>query len=415
VRPLIGLEEARARVLERCVPLASESVPLVEALGRTLAADVVSARSVPGFDGSAMDGFAIRSIDTARAKRGRPAVLRLAGESRAGHMPTAAVGHGEAAAISTGGMMPDGADAVVPIEDTAEAAGGIEITRAVASGTYVRHVGDDIPAGQIVLRRATTLGPFELAVLASILDGPVACARRPRLRMVFTGDELARPGDPPTEGSVRNTNWWTLPGLARLAGATVEGCETIGDDRAATQAAIEAAADADVIVISGGVSVGTHDHVRPALGELGAEEVFWGIALRPGRPTWFGLLSGSHERTVLVFGLPGNPVSAVVTFLLLARPCLQTLVGADPETARITATLTSDYEKRPGRAHAVRCRLVVQGDGWHAEPTGPQDSHILTSMLGADGLAMIPAESGDVRAGSRVTVELLPRFAPRLA
>jgi molybdopterin molybdotransferase len=207
----------------------------------------------------------------------------------------------------------------------------------------------------------------------------------------------------PRAGGVRDTNTHTIPALARSAGAEVADVALVPDDQELTAAALRGGAEsADVIVICGGVSVGRHDHVRPALHSLGAREDFWGIALKPGRPTWFGTLGQT-----LAFGLPGNPVSAMVTFVLLVRPALRALQGATNEDRGWSAVLDRDYEKPAGRAHAVRCRLHARQDGWHAEPTGAQGSHLLTSMLGADALAMIPAHVTAVRAGERVSIEPL--------
>ena len=212
-------------------------------------------------------------------------------------------------------------------------------------------------------------------------------------------------------GGVRNAILAPLSALASLAGAEVVSKGTAGDDARATREAVAMALEADVAVITGGVSVGDHDQVRPALAELGAEERFWGVALRPGEPTWFGVSGeGPAAGGTLAFGLPGNPVSAVVTFLLFVRPALRALVGEDPGRSRATAILDSAYEKRPGRTHAARVRLKPADDGWHAELTkAAQGSHVLTSMLGADALAMIPADQESVKAGERVLVELLPR------
>jgi molybdopterin molybdotransferase len=182
------------------------------------------------------------------------------------------------------------------------------------------------------------------------------------------------------------------------------------DDHAQTVAALRRALDADVVAVCGGVSVGEHDHVRPALAELGVQERFWGVSLRPGKPTYFGVVEHDDGRPTLVFGLPGNPVSAVVTFILFARPALRALGGASATVDRTSATLAAAYEeKRPGRAHAIRCRLELEESGWSATPTGPQGSHVLTSMLGADALAIIPAPAGPQPAGARVDIELLPR------
>jgi molybdopterin molybdotransferase len=222
--------------------------------------------------------------------------------------------------------------------------------------------------------------------------------------VLTTGDELVAPTDPLGPGMIRDTNAHSVPALARVAGAALTRVGHAGDDAAATRAAIAPLLEADVAVVCGGVSVGEHDHVRPVLAELGVEQVFWGVALRPGRPTWFGVGPGSG----LVFGLPGNPVSAIVTFILLVRPSLLALAGASPNRHRASAVLDEPYEKRPGRAHMVRVKLEAGDDGWHARPTKQQGSHVLTSMLGADAFAIIPTERGNVKAGERVEIELLP-------
>jgi molybdopterin molybdotransferase len=217
-----------------------------------------------------------------------------------------------------------------------------------------------------------------------------------------TGDELVEPGDELEPGQIRNTNAHTVPAQAILSGAVVSAVEFVRDDYGRTVEAIARALRADVVVVCGGVSVGRHDHVKPALAELGVEEVFWGVALRPGHPTWFGVRGDT-----LVFGLPGNPVSAMVTFHLFVRPALAALVGRDMRDRRTTAVMDADYSKKPGRAHVVRCSAQAREDGWHVRPTREQGSHVLTSMLGADAFALLEAERGDVRAGERVEIELL--------
>jgi molybdopterin molybdotransferase len=226
--------------------------------------------------------------------------------------------------------------------------------------------------------------------------------------VIVTGDELVEPGGILAPGSIFNSNGFSIPALARVAGAHPAPTATVPDDPGMIRETVAGALDgADAVVLCGGVSVGAHDHVRPGLEELGVREHFWGVALKPGKPTWFG----THDET-LVFGLPGNPVSAMVAFVLLVRPALYALAGATIDERRTTATITRHYDKRPGRAHAVRCRLQLAEDGWRAEPTGDQRSHILTSLLNADALAIIPTESSSVRAGERVEIELLDRACP---
>jgi molybdopterin molybdotransferase len=408
-RILIEITEARRRVLERCKPLADEGVTLEQALGRVLAEDVTSGDDVPGFDNSAMDGFAVQAADTRGATPTKPATLRVVDESRAGAPASARLGVGEAIAISTGGMLPAGADAVVRVEDTAPADGGVDVAVEVDPGRDVRRAGDDLRAGERVLFTGSTLGPAELGVLASVGRESIRCSRRPRVAVLTTGDELLAPSEPLRPGGVRNTNAYSVSALVARAGAELASVDTAADDPAAVRAGVQRALGADVAVVCGGVSVGEHDAVRPAFAALGAEEVFWGVALRPGRPTWFGVHAGGPgDGGALIFGLPGNPVSAVVTFILLARPAIRALLGAPPaDPLRATAVLDDAYEKLPGRAHAVRCRLELRDDGWHARPTGDQGSHVLTSMLGADALAIVPTESGSVPAGERVAIEVL--------
>jgi molybdopterin molybdotransferase len=396
---LIEIEEARRLVLERASPLAAEPVPLRDALGRVLAVEVGAADPVPGFDNSAMDGFAVRAADTASA----PVTLQVVDESRAGRPAERAVRAGEAILISTGAMVPEGADSVVRVEDTSSRDGSVEVGVTVEPGGNVRRAGEDVRRGQSVIPPGTVLGAAELGVIASVGLGAAECTRRPRVYVLTTGDELHEPGEPLRPGGIRNSNAHSVPALVDASGAEVAGVETVADDPSATRSAIERALDADVVVICGGVSVGEHDHVRAALAELGVHEAFWGVALRPGKPTSFGV----HDSGALVFGLPGNPVSAMVTFLLLARPAIDALLGAGTERRRATAMLDEEYAKKPGRAHAVRCRLELRDDGWHARTTGEQGSHVLTSMLGADALALIPTDSGTVPAGQRVEIELL--------
>jgi molybdopterin molybdotransferase len=240
-------------------------------------------------------------------------------------------------------------------------------------------------------------------VLASVGVAEPACHRRPRVAFVSTGDELIGVDQPLRPGAVRNSNAYSLPALARAAGAHSLGANRAPDQPEAIRRLLESGLGADLLVVSGGVSVGEHDHVKGAFAELGVEQVFWGVSLKPGKPTFFGV-----RGETLAFGLPGNPVSAYVTFLLFVRPALLGLQGADPGAARIEAILTEPYHKPADRAHAVRCRLELAAEGWLAKPAPQQGSHVMTSLLGADGLALIPAATERVAAGERVTVELLP-------
>jgi molybdopterin molybdotransferase len=392
---LIPVAEARSRVLRAVGRLPAEPVPVADALGRVLAEDVESPISVPPFDSSAMDGYALIA--------GAAAELELIGESRAGHPAEAAVRPGTAIAISTGAAVPEGATGVVPVE-RAEAAGATVRVPDTEPGANIRRAGEDIAAGETVLRAGEALAPAALGVAASVGRASLSCARRPRVALLVTGDELTDPGEPLAPGGIYSSNGYALAGQVERAGATLALRERVADTAQATRAALGPALDdADVVVVSGGVSVGPHDHVKPALAELGVEERFWGVSLRPGKPVWFGKLGEK-----LAFGLPGNPVSAMVTFQLFVRPALAALQGADPSISRTSARLEQAVARNPRREQAVRVRLAAGDDGWRVSPTkGAQGSHVLTSMLGANALALIAPGEGDAAAGELVEVELL--------
>ena len=392
---LITIAEARSRVLEAVRPLAAEPVPVAEALGRVLAEDVESAISVPPFDSSAMDGYAVIAGDGGE--------LKVVAEARAGHPADMAVTPDTAIAISTGAAVPEGATAVVPVERTEAAEDSVRVP-ATKAGANIRHAGEDVAAGDVVLRRGDLLAPAALGVAASVGLASVSCTRRPRVALLVTGDELTEPGQPLAPGAIYSSNGYALAGQVERAGALLVRHERVPDDAEVTHASIGAAlAEADVVVVSGGVSVGPHDHVKDAFARQDAEQRFWGIGLRPGKPVWFGA-----RGSTLAFGLPGNPVSAMVTFQLFVRPALAALQGADPSITRTAARLDQPVARMAHREQAVRVRLVAAEDGWRAAPTkGAQGSHVLTSMLGADALALIAPGEGEAPAGELVEVELL--------
>jgi molybdopterin molybdotransferase len=404
---LLAIAEARRLVLDAARPLPTEDVRLDDALGRVLADDVESPMSVPPFDSSAMDGYAVIA--------GEPAELEVVGESRAGHPAASAVGEGQAIEISTGAAVPDGATAVVPVERTERIDGRVSVP-ATEAGANIRRSGEDIEAGAVVLHAGDPLGPAALGVAASVGRGVLRCARRPRVALLVTGDELTDPGQPLAPGGIYSSNGYALGGQIERAGAELALRERVADSADATRAALGTALEAaDVVVVSGGVSVGPHDHVKAALAALGAREVFWGVSMRPGKPTWFGTRAGaaatadrSAGAQALAFGLPGNPVSAMVTFQLFVRPALAALQGADPSATRTTAVLDQPIRRNPRREQAVRVRMSAGGASWVASPTkGAQGSHVLTSMLGADALALIAPGEAELPAGEQVEVELL--------
>jgi molybdopterin molybdotransferase len=399
---LLDIETARRKILARAGALVAETVPLAEAQGRVLADQLRSEERVPAADNSAMDGFAVRSADLTGAGEERPVRLKRVGESRAGAPAERELEAGGAIAISTGAVIPAGADAVVRVEDTRGAGGDVEVLAAPRTGQNIRRAGEDIEPGEVLLSAGTVLGPAELGVAASVGAARVSCRLRPRVTLISTGDELVGVEEALRPGAVRNSNLYSLAALARLAGAEVVEAAQVPDRPEATRDAVQRGLESDVLVVSGGVSVGEHDHVKSSFGELGVEQVFWRVSLKPGKPAWFG----TRDET-LVFGLPGNPVSAYVTFLLFVRPALRALQGAEADRDRTEAVFAERYEKPPDRAHAVRCRLELSPEGWVATAAKQQGSHVMTSLLGADGLALIPAERTSVEAGERVTVELI--------
>jgi molybdopterin molybdotransferase len=359
-----------------------------------LASDVAAEEDLPPFDSSAMDGFAVVA--------GPGGELEVVDESRAGRPAERALAAGQAIAISTGALIPEGADAVVPVERVETRDGRVTVPD-TAAGANVRHAGDDVQRGEPVLRAGITLGPAELAVAASLGHAVLPCGVRPRVAVLATGDELVEPGRPLGPGQIRNSNTIALAAQAERAGAEVVATQVVRDRLDHTTEALRSALEqADVVCVSGGVSVGPHDHVKPALSSLGVEESFWRVALKPGKPTWFGT-----REEKLVFGLPGNPVSAMVTFHLFARPALRALAGGRADDTLTTTVLDDALPRNRARDEVVRCRLRAADDGWHVAPTKEQGSHVLTSMLDADAFALIRAGEGTVQAGERVPVELL--------
>jgi molybdopterin molybdotransferase len=396
---LITIAEARERVLRAAHPLGTERVAIDDAHGRVLAADVTATGDVPPFACSAMDGYAVLEGDADRT-------LTVVGESRAGTPSATVLGDGNAIRISTGAAIPAGATAVIPQEDVEANDGKILTRAAVVPGDHVRGAGEDMRSGETVLRAGITLGAAELGAAVSAGTAELTVYRRPMVQVLCTGDELRAPGEPLGPGEIHNSNAPMLDALATAEGAIAGGAGRLPDDPAATEAGLATAlGSADVVIVTGGVSVGPHDHVKTALDRLGVEQVFWRVALQPGKPTWFG-----RRGDVLVFGLPGNPVSAVVTFSLFVRPALAALQGRTSEPSlESEAVLGAAVRRNPDREQAVRVRLERSNGKLVAIPNGPQGSHIVTSLLGADALAFIPAGTGELEAGAAVALERLPR------
>jgi len=388
---LLSIAEAQQLVLERTEPLPAENVSLEGAARRVLAEPARAEIDLPPFPSSAMDGYAVRGDET-------PGRLRIEARIAAGNPATAALESGQAMGIATGGVVPDGADAVIPIEYVVEHGNEIEIGSAVERGDNVRPRGGDIRAGEVVVEAGSVLTPARLGALAAAGIQQVRCARRPRAAVLPTGTELRRPGEPLAAGEIYEANGLILSAQLEAAGAAVELMPAVGDDEAAHRGALENALDADVVVTSGGVSVGPHDLVRRVEAELGVEEVFWRVSVKPGKPIAFGV----RERT-LVFGLPGNPVSALVGFVLFVEPAIRALQGVpDPLPRFDRGRLVAARRRNPERDELVRARLRRSQDGPLLEPLSGQESHMIARSAAADALVFVPRGDGELGDGAPV-------------
>lgn len=399
---MLSVEEALARVLAAIPVLGSETVELAAALGRVLAEPVTATRDLPPWDNSSMDGYALRAADTGGATAERPARLSLLGAIPAGAVADRPVGAGEAYRILTGAPMPPGADAVAPQEDVRREGGAVLVARPVPAGSFVRPRGEDIRAGERVLGPGAVLGAAALGVLAALGRPLVRVHQRPRVAILSTGDELVDVDVAPGPGQIPNSNTYTLSAQVREAGGVPVNLGIARDSREDLEEHFRWGLAADMLVSSAGVSVGDRDFVRGVMEKLGAELDFWKVSMRPGKPLTFGRVGGRP-----FFGLPGNPVSSMVTFELFVRPALRRMAG-DPRLfrPRATAYLAAPLDN-PGPRHGyLRVRLAEQEGRLIARATGEQGSGILKSMLLADGLAVVPPDTR-IEAGRPIEVILL--------
>ena len=406
---MISVADALRAILDATPVLGGERAPLMAAMGRVAAEDVVSARAVPAAANSAMDGFAVRGADVGTA----PVRLRLIGSAPAGTVLDVPIEPGTAAKIFTGSVIPDGADTVVRVEDTEERAGTVVIQVPVKPGTNVRSAGEDIEIGATVVRAGAVLGAADLGVLASVGRATIAVHRRPRVAILSTGAELVEVDEAPGPGQVVNSNAYALAAAVTEAGGEPIVLPIARDRFEDIRDRLSEAAQADVVLSSGGVSVGEFDFVKEALDALGVARRFWKVAQKPGKPLTFGT-RGAH----LFFGLPGNPVSALVCFALYVRPALRRLAGHRRlHLPAVEATLESPLKKASRLTEFVRVWLTEGTEGWTARPAPSQSSGVLTSMGGGAGLLVGPAALDVLDAGARYPVlllgpEALARAAP---
>jgi molybdopterin molybdotransferase len=392
VSSLLTFDEAQELVLSRTSASPPEAVATAEAAGRVLVEPVEAVVDLPPFAASAMDGFAVRAADI-------PGALTVVGESAAGQPFGGSVGAGEAVAISTGAVVPDGADAVVPVEYVSKTDNNIEVEDEWPAGANVRPRGGDVSAGDVVVPAGSRLDAARLAAAAACGVASLACSRRPRAIVLATGTELVAPGEPLAPGQIYEANALMLSAALATAGAEVAVEPSVADDEESLREALERGLEADVLVTSGGVSVGEHDLVRAVEQELGVEEVFWRVAIKPGKPVSFGV-----RGETLVFGLPGNPVSALVGCELFVKPALRALQGIAEPLPRLEPGRTAVALRRgEDRDEFLRARSRVEGDAVVLEPLRGQESHMIAHASAADVLVHVPRGNGEIAAGAPVS------------
>jgi molybdopterin molybdotransferase len=397
---LIDHPEAVRLVLENTHRLPTGDVPLVEAQGLALAQDLKARFDSPPFDNSAVDGYALRSVD---AEAGR--VFMVVDEAPAGRPAAKSVGEGEAIKIFTGGVIPEGADAVVMVENTSGWGEEFELNKTASPGQNVRGSGEDVREGEVILKAGTEVGPPEIALAATQGYGTLPVHRRPEVVVLSTGTELVEPGERELEpGEIYDSNSFAVMAQAHEIGARARRITAASDDAAVLRRAVEEALEsADVVVTSGGVSVGEKDLVKNTMLKLGVEQIFWGVKFKPGKPLFFGA-----RGDVSVFGLPGNPVSAMVCFELFVRPALVKMMGRQERgRPRIQVYFEKDVRNNFGRMHAMRISLEKTERGWLARSVGAQGSGLVSSLTKADALALIGPESEGVKAGEPVEAIVL--------
>jgi molybdopterin molybdotransferase len=407
---MISVEEALNKILDAIAPLGLEKVGILDALGRVLGEDVLAGRAIPPNDNSAMDGYAIRTEDSRGASPENPVRLDVIEEIPAGSVPTKAIGQNEAARIMTGAPVPEGADAVVRMEDTRKDGERVLVFAVAPKGWNIRCAGEDVRQGDKVIPRGEIIRPAAVGMLASLGRSFVFVHQRPVVAIVATGDELVEIDEAPSGGKIVNSNSYAIAALARECGAVTLQIGIARDSREDLLAKFRAALRADLIVSSGGVSVGDYDLVKEIMKEAGNRMHFWQVAMKPGRPIAFGALGD-----VPVFGLPGNPSSSMICFEQFVRPAILKMLGhTDLFRRTVRARIEKGIEKRKGITHFIRALIRRDGDGYAVVTTGDEGSGVLKSMVRVNGLIILPEESTVVGPGELVTVQLLDDSLERM-
>jgi molybdopterin molybdotransferase len=402
---MITVEEALERILLHIQPLGFEKVSILETLGRVMAEDMIAPRDLPPYDNSGMDGYAVRHEDIQDAFEKNPVRLEVIEDLRAGFISGKTVQKGQAIRIMTGAPIPKGADAVVPVEETERGNGFVFILKAGFPGGYVRRAGEDVKRGDLVISAGDTIRPSEIGMLASMGRSFVSVYQRPSVAILCTGEELVDVGESLEGVKIVSSNSYTLAAQVRECGAIPIQLGIAKDRKEEIREKLLQGLRSDVFISSAGVSVGDYDLVRDVLKELGAEMVFWRVAMKPGKPLAFWMFDGKPA-----FSLPGNPVSSMVTFEQFVRPSLLKMMGHHQIFRPvIEAVLKGEIRKEPGRRHFVRAVVSFERGGYCVTATGPQGSGILRSMVKANGLIVIPENCEKVRAGEKVKVQLLER------
>jgi molybdopterin molybdotransferase len=401
---MISVEEALSRILKTIFPLAPEKVNILDALGRVIGEDIYANRNIPPKDNSAMDGYAIRWKDTLGASKKRPATLTVIEDIPAGVIPRKRVKPGMASRIMTGAPIPDGADAVMRMEDTEkDGSKKVKIFVEATKGQDIRNAGEDVKEGEKVICRGDVIRPAEIGMLATLGRSFISVYQKPVVAVLATGDELVEIDEKPTPWQIISSNSYSISAQILECGGVPLQIGIAKDTREDLVAKFKAAMRADIIISSGGVSVGDYDLVKDIMKEVGNNIQFWQVAMRPGKPLAFGSLEG-----IPVFGLPGNPVSSMVSFEQFVRPSILKMMGHKTLFRKtVRAMLMEDIKKKEGTRHFIRARVNYENGKYAVTTTGEQGSGILKSMVRANGLIVLPQNATSVRAGEEVTVQVI--------
>ncbi|MCX5851570.1 MAG: molybdopterin molybdotransferase MoeA [Deltaproteobacteria bacterium] len=400
---MVAFEEALRRVLDAATTLGCEKAPITGTLGRILGEDIIAARDIPSDDNSAMDGFAVKAADTKGAEKKNPVSLEVVEDIPAGRVPAKSVGSGQAARIMTGALIPRGADAVVPVENTESAEGKVAIHAEAKKGEHLRRRGEDVKKGELVIPRGKVVRPPEIGMMASLGIASASIYRKPTVAIIATGDEIVDISDSPPPGAIISSNSYSLYAQVMECGGVPVSLGISKDTKDDLLRHFREALRADIVVSSGGVSMGAYDFVRDVMKEIGATIQFWQVAQRPGKPVAFGTM----EKT-LFFGLPGNPVSSMITFEEYVRPAILKMSGhANLFRKMVKARLSGDFEKKKGLRYFARVRVTIEEGEYRAALTGSQGSGILKSMVEANAILVIPEEVTALKQGDFADCQLI--------